>query len=190
MFIHNLEKLINRDPMLLLEEKEMSVASACVPCAIGHFSTSATLLNEAIRFKKDGLTSPQVLDDIAAALGEQNALERIDLTPEKIRSLPDWEKEMANIALERSRELRHKLETVQTMEELENLAADTEEFYKMLNRDWASKRLEDCPTCKINIQQEPAAEPQKQAGSLDDYVKRTSEKRRQYMEELKTKIGS
>jgi hypothetical protein len=175
--------------MLLLEEKEMSVASACVPCAIGHFSTSARLLDEAVRFKKDGLTSPQVLDDIAAVLGEQNALERIDLTPDKILTLPEWEREMADLALERSRELRHKLENIQSMEELESLAANTEEFYKKLNREWLSKRLEDCPTCKINIQQE-LAEPQKQAGSLDDYVKRTSEKRRQYMEELKTEIGS
>ena len=173
--------------MLLLEEKEMSVASACVPCSIGHFSTSATLLNEAVRFKKDGLTSPQVLDDIAAALGEQNALERIDLTPEKIRLLPDWEKEMANIALEKSRELRHRLEAVQSMEELENIAADTAEFYKMLNREWGSKRLTDCPTCKIQSDQEP--EPQ-QTSSLDDYVKRTSEKRKRYMEELKTEIRS
>src|SRR4030042_3565400 len=165
----------------------MGVASACLPCAVGHFSTSATLLNEAVRFKKDGLTSPQVLDDIAAALGEQNALERIDLTPEKIRLLPDWEKEMANMALEKSRELRHKLETVQSMEELENLAADTQEFYKLLNREWISKRLEDCPTCNIQANQEP--EPQ-QTSSLDDYVKRKSEKRRQYMDELKRKIGS
>lgn len=123
------------------------VKSACVPCAIGHFSTSARLLNEAVRFKADGLASPQVLDDIAAALGEQNALERIDLTPEKIRELPDWEQDMAQEALDRSRELRHKLETVKNMASLSELAADTEEFYKYLNREWQSKRIEECPDC-------------------------------------------
>ena len=123
------------------------VKSACVPCAIGHFSTSARLLNEAVRFKADGLKSPQVLDDIAAALGEQNALERIDLTPEKIRNLPEWEQEMAQMALDRSRELRHALETVKNMDDLQGLAADTEEFYKELNRDWQSKRIDDCPDC-------------------------------------------
>lgn len=124
------------------------VKSACVPCAIGHFSTSARLLNEAVRFKSEGLSSPQVLDDIAAALGEQNALERIDLTPEKIRELPEWEQDMAQEALDRSRELRHSLETVKSMDELMNLAADTEEFYKHLNRDWQSKRIDDCPDCQ------------------------------------------
>lgn len=124
------------------------VKSACVPCAIGHFSTSARLLNEAVRFRGDGMKSPQVLDDIAAALGEQNALERIDLTPEKIRKLPEWEQEMAQMALDRSRELRHKLETVLSMDELQEIAADTEEFYKELNRDWQSKRIDDCPDCE------------------------------------------
>lgn len=128
-------------------ENKSQVKSACVPCAIGHFSTSARLLNEAVRFKAEGLASPQVLDDIAGALGEQNALERIDLTPEKIRRLPSWEQDMAQEALDRSRDLRHKLETVKTMDDLMNLAADTEEFYKYLNREWQSKRLDDCPDC-------------------------------------------
>lgn len=123
------------------------VKSACVPCAIGHFSTSARLLNEAVRFRADGLASPQVLDDIAAALGEQNALERIDLTPEKIRELPSWEQNMAQEALDRSRELRHRLETVKNMDDLAELAANTEEFYKYLNREWQSKRIETCPDC-------------------------------------------
>lgn len=129
-------------------EDQNQVKSACVPCAIGHFSTSARLLNEAVRFKTEGLGSPQVLDDIAGALGEQNALERIDLTPAKIRKLPDWEQEMAQEALDRSRELRHKLETVKNMEELSALAADTEDFYRYLNREWQSKRIEDCPDCE------------------------------------------
>lgn len=162
------------------ESKE--VAKACVPCAIGHFAASATFLNEAVRFKKDGLTSPQVLDDIGGALGEQNALERIDLTPEKIRTLPDWEKEMANMASEKSRELRHKLESVQSMEELETIAADTQEFYMMLNREWASKRLEDCPTCKIE-----QLEKQPEKHSLDDYGKTVSERRRQLLEEIRAR---
>lgn len=117
------------------------VKSACVPCAIGHFTGSAKLLQEAVRFKKDGLSSPQVMDDIAEAIAEQNALERIDLTPAKIRDLPESEKEMANKALVKSRELRHKLETVENMDQLELYAAETEAFYKELNRGWLSKRL-------------------------------------------------
>jgi len=167
--------------------EERDVAKACVPCAVGHFSTSARLLNEAVRFKKDGLSSPQVLDDIAAALGEQNALERIDLTPEKIRTLPEWEREMAELALERSRELRHKLESLQNMEELESLAADTEEFYKKLNREWTVKRLEECPTCKINLQEEES-KPQKP--NLEQYGKTVAQRRQQLLEEIRSGIRS
>ena len=163
------------------------VKSACVPCAIGHFSTSATLLNEAVRFKKDGLTSPQVLDDIAQAIGEQNALERIDLTPAKIETLPDWEKEIAEKALERSRELRHTLESVQSMDELQSIAANTEEFYKWLNREWASKRLEKCPTCKIKVEAEPKPE---RSELLPDYGSVAAEARKKLFEEIRKEIGS
>ena len=123
------------------ENRINEVKSACVPCAIGHFSTSSRLLNEALRFRKDGLATPQVLDDITEALGEQNALERIDLTPAKIAVLPEWEREMAAQALDKSRELRHRLESVRNMEELEKIAIDTEQYYKHLNRNWLSTRL-------------------------------------------------
>lgn len=157
------------------------VKSACVPCAIGHFATSAKLLGEAVRFKKDGMKSPQVLDDIASALGEQNALERIDLTPAKIRILPDWEKDMAQMALDKSRDLRHRLETVKSMEELENIAADTEEFFRMLNRDWASKRMEDCPTCSAKAEELKSA-----LTHVDDgYSLFPEQKRRQFIDEIR-----
>ncbi len=160
-----------------------SVASACVPCAIGHFSTSARLLDEAVRFKNEGLTSPQVLDDISAVLGEQNALERIDLTPEKILALPEWERDLADMALERSRDLRHKLENIQSMEALETLAAETEAFYKKLNREWLSKRLEECPTCKIEPEKtEEASQPEVHEEPT------VAEKRRRFLEEIRSSL--
>lgn len=165
------------------------VKSACLPCGIGHFSTSSALLNEAIRFKKDGLASPQVLDDIAQAIGEQNALERIDLTPAKIENLPDWEKELVNEALEKSRELRHKLETVQNMDELQGIAAETEEFFKYLNREWTSKRLQECPTCQINADTDEAEEKVKvkveaPKNKLGEYGRKASEARQKLWVEI------
>jgi hypothetical protein len=164
-----------------------NIKSACVPCAIGHFSTSATLLNEAVRFKKDGLTSTQVLDDIAGAIGEQNALERIDLTSAKIEMLPDWEKEMAEKALEKSRELRHMLESVQSMEELQSIAAVTEEFYKWLNREWASKRLGNCPTCNVKVEAEPKP---RMSEPSQDYGSKVAEERRKFLEEIRGSMRS
>ncbi len=118
-----------------------AVATACVPCALGHFSTTAGLLNEAVRFKHEGITSNEVLDRIAKTLEELNTLERVDLTPEKIRSAPDWERDIAEEALQQSRSLRHRLETIKTIKELEQAAADTGGYYRTLNRVWWKQRF-------------------------------------------------
>jgi len=120
---------------------EDNIATACVPCALGHFSTSAGALNEAMRFKKDGINSDFVLDEIALAIQEQNILERMDLTPEKLQNTPGWERQIAEEALLQSRQLRHRLEGVQSMEELEQMAADTARFYKKINRAWYKGRF-------------------------------------------------
>ena len=117
------------------------IATACVPCALGHFSRSAGALNEAMRFKGEGMTSNEVLDRIASVLEEQNALERFDLTPEKLQRTPKWERQIAEEALQHSRQLRHRLEGIETIEELEQAAAETAGFYKKMNRDWYRGRF-------------------------------------------------
>ncbi|GAI59469.1 unnamed protein product, partial [marine sediment metagenome] len=111
-----------------LEQED--IATACVPCGVGHFAGAAKLLNEAVRFRDDGITSNQVLDDIAGAIGELNAMERVDLTPEKLQNTSSWERPIADEALRESRKLRHRLEGISSMEEVEQAAADSERFYK------------------------------------------------------------
>jgi len=120
---------------------ESNIASACVPCSLGHFSTSAGLLNEAVRFKDEGITSNEILDRIAKTLEEQNTLERVDLAPEKLQQTSGWEREIADEALQQSRKLRHRLEGIQTIEELEDAAADTASYYRTMNREWYKGRL-------------------------------------------------
>ncbi len=117
------------------------IATACVPCSIGHFAGAAKLLNEAIRFREDGIESNQVLDDIAGAIGELNAMERVDLTPERLQKTLGWERDIADKALRESRKLRHRLEVISSMEEIEKAAADTESYYKKLNREWYRSRF-------------------------------------------------
>ncbi len=118
-----------------------SVATACVPCALGHFSTSAGLLNEAVRFKNEGITSNEILDRVAKVLEEQNTLERVDLTEENIQSVLPWERKIAEEALEQSRRLRHSLESFSSIGQLEKAAADTSAFYRGLNRKWFKQRF-------------------------------------------------
>jgi len=124
------------------ETVAVEIAIACIPCAIGHFSTSSGLLKEAVRFKGEGMASNEILDRIAGTLEEQNALEREDLPPEKILRLPQWEKTIVEEALTQSRQLRHRLENIQTIEELEHAAADTKRYYIKLNRQWYKGRFE------------------------------------------------
>ncbi|MBA7578412.1 hypothetical protein ES708_20274 [subsurface metagenome] len=122
-----------------LEQED--IATACVPCGVGHFAGAAKLLSEAFRFRDDGITSNQVLDDIAGAIGELNAMERVDLTPEKLQNTFSWERPIADEALRESRKLRHRLEGISSMGEVEQAAADSERFYKKLFRGWFKRRF-------------------------------------------------
>jgi len=123
------------------QDQPEDIATACVPCAIGHYAGAAKLLNEAIRFRDDGIESNQVLDDIAGAIGELNGMERVDLTPERLQKTPGWERTIADEALRESRKLRHRLEGIGSMDEIEKAAADTESYYKKLNRQWYRERF-------------------------------------------------
>ena len=133
------------------------IATACVPCAIGHYAGAGRLLNEAIRFRDDGMGSNQVLDDIAGAIGELNAMERVDLTPERLSRTPSWEKAIAEEALRESRKLRHRLESLDRIEDVERAAVDTESYYKKLNRQWYRERFRHLGTGKAEAISERVA---------------------------------
>jgi len=127
------------------------IATGCLPCALSHFSTSAGLLNESVRFKGEGMTSNEILDRIAGAIEEQNSLERVDLSPVKIQHLPEWERPIAKEALEQSRQLRHALEGIQSTDELEKVAADTKRYYIKLNRQWFKGRFGNLGSEKAKV---------------------------------------
>jgi len=138
-----------QEPEPVLQQED--IATACVPCGVGHFAGAAKLLNEAVRFRDDGITSNQVLDDIAGAIGELNAMERVDLTPEKLQNTSSWERPIADEALRESRKLRHRLESISSMEEIEQAAADTESYYKKLYRQWFKQRFTHLGPAKAQI---------------------------------------
>ena len=141
--------LIEESPTIATPgEINEDIATACVPCAIGHYAGAGRLLNEAMRFRDDGMESNQVLDDIAGAIGELNAMERVDLTPERLSRTPPWEKAIAEDALRESRKLRHRLEGLSSMGNVEQAAVDTETYYKKLNRRWYRERFRHLGTGK------------------------------------------
>ncbi len=127
-------------------EKASGIVAGCVPCAIGHLGTCSGLTNEAVRFaKKDGVQSGEVIDRVNMCLDELNAMERVDLRPEMIVNLTEWEKELANQALVASRSARHDLEGLTSVEGLEQAAANIQTTRTAIGRGWFQKRLASMP---------------------------------------------
>ena len=128
------------------EGKASSIATGCVPCAIGHYSVCTGVLNESMRFARDkGMASNEVIDRIAHCLHELNALEREDLTSENIITLPKWEKDLAIEALNASRKTRHILEGATTIDALEQAVATTTTTNKQITRSWFKQRMANMP---------------------------------------------
>ena len=119
-----------------------SIEAGCIPCAIGHVGTCSGVLNEAMRFaKKDGMNHHEVIDRVNMCLDELNAMERIDLRPELTVNLSPWEKELADKALVASRSIRHGLEGLSSVADLERMAAITQSTRQEVGRAWFKNRL-------------------------------------------------
>ena len=93
-------------------------------CSSDHFSTTSGMLNEALRFKKEGMGSWEIQRRMGIALDELNAMERGDLHADQIARLTGKEKQLADEAKDDSRDLRHKINVIHSLEDLENVAAE------------------------------------------------------------------
>jgi len=111
---------------------------ACIPCGSDHFSTVAGGLSEAMRFaRSNGMDNEEVLNRIAVAQDELNAFERWDGSPDKLERLPEDERSLMNDMLNKSRQLRHQMSEVRTVDDLGKVAAEAQEA----NKDYRSKLL-------------------------------------------------
>lgn len=127
---------------VLYAEPKADIATGCVPCALGHLGTCTGLLNEAMRFaRSDGLDSTEVITRANMCLDELNAMERVDLRPEMIANLPDWEKKIANKALDQSRATRHGLEGLSSIDGLEKAAADMQSARQEIGVSWFKQKI-------------------------------------------------
>lgn len=132
-------------PLPILPQNKASGASikeskstACIPCSKAHISTISGALGESIRFaKKDGITHPEVVDRLGIATDELAIMERVDLAPYKIETLKGKERDLANWIVEKSRDLRHSLDTISNVEALEKTAAEAARFRdELLPKFW------------------------------------------------------
>ena len=125
-----------------VSEKSTKIATGCVPCSIGHLGTCSGLLNEAMRFARDkGIADEEVLGRVNMCLDELNSLERVDLRPEMINGLPEWEKSLAEKSLNLSRQLRHQLEDISSVPQLESIAGHTQTTRQEIGTTWMKERL-------------------------------------------------
>lgn len=147
-----LERIYGKDKPVVAPERELkklikeglkdtNIATACLPCTGSHLHACVGLLNEAMRFaRKDGI-SLEVVKRIDNCLGEIVAAERIDLTPEAIVNLPTKEKEIANEAAMKLREIRHDLENISSPDDLEQIAARAQELQHKITYQWFQSKL-------------------------------------------------
>lgn len=118
------------------------VATSCVGCAIGHLATCSGLLKECVRFTGEGMASPNIVDRLNTCLDELNAMERVDLLPNKIQLLPEWEKELAHRALNISRETRHFIEAgITSADQFEKVASNLINERQAIGNAWLQQKL-------------------------------------------------
>ena len=101
----------------------------CVSCGNDHFSTAAGILEESLRFAREGgIEHPEVIKRISIAEDELNEFERIDGAAEEVVKLPPDEKELMDAMLKASREMRHMLKEIKDVPRLEKTTADMQKI--------------------------------------------------------------
>jgi len=125
-------------------EGEVVKGTACIPCASDHFSTVAGLISdEAVRMaRRSGVQDEEVVRRILRASDQLNAMEREDLSVEKIAQLPPKEKELAVFAQNKAAEIRHELNNLKSVEDLEKVAVDIRNVRDTIGKEYFKSRLE------------------------------------------------
>jgi len=131
--------------------EKIASARACLSCADDHWSTISGALSEALRFARDeGISSDQVQGRIALARDEMNIMERVDLQPTAIAQLSGKEKELALWSLVHSRDFRHTVGNITTVDDLERAAARAKTLSEEHSKQYRQIRLshrEQCEEC-------------------------------------------
>lgn len=68
-------------------------------------------------------------------------MERIDLRAEKVNSLDQGEKEIADYTLKETRKLRHQLEHMKDVSDLETLTAGMQQLRTNIGKQWFENKL-------------------------------------------------
>jgi len=110
-------------------ETRSSVATQCRLCQEDHLAGAAGSLKEALRFARtEGINSPEVLKRLAKVKEELVTMERYDYAPEEIQKVTPAEREVIRKYLPQTRELRHDVGLISSVQDLEKTAAKAGEI--------------------------------------------------------------
>jgi hypothetical protein len=91
--------------------------------------------------RSDGVQSEEVISRINMCMDEISALVRVDLRPEMTVNLSSKDKELANEILVSSRYISHKLEGINDIADLEQIAAEAQGLRQKIGTKWFQQRL-------------------------------------------------
>lgn len=129
-------------PLPLVQQiRKTSKGKECRPCTSDHFATCAGILSESLRFARaDGMQSDEVQQRLALCAQEMNAWERWDAAPESFVALSDEDKDFLRKWLPKGRGFRHKLNAVESVEQLEMVAADAQRLHLEARKEINTRR--------------------------------------------------
>jgi len=163
-----------------------SKVSYCLECGEKHGNTAKVFLREALqRATVDGPESEGVMEKVRGIVEELTGYEadtnvEATLYP-KIASLNSMARELRKSIFASQAEIGGA-----TMDDLEQIKKDIDH---LVDETYNARQTEECPTCKIKEKTEDAAEKIiEEAFDLSIYGKAASEKRRQFLEEIKSGI--
>jgi len=138
------------------DSQSISKGTACIPCVNDHLSTCAGLVSdESVRMaRRNGVDDDEVVRRILHCSDQLNAMEREDLSVEKIVALPDWEKEIAIYAQNQTADIRHKLNNINTADDLESVAILIVESRDKIGKEWMKGRIKNMnPSEKAKVRE-------------------------------------
>jgi hypothetical protein len=147
---------INPEQEQPMRSQDISKGTACIPCVNDHLSTCTGLVSdESVRMaRRSGIDDDEVVRRILRCSNQLNAMEREDLSVEKIASLPDWEKEIAVYAQNEAADIRHKLNNISTVEDLVDVAGQITETRDKIGKEWFRGRIKNMsPSEKAKVRE-------------------------------------
>lgn len=127
-------------------EEKVEEGTACLPCVNGHFSVCSGLISdEAIRMARRHGIGDEEISRINKCLDQLNAMEREDLSIDKISELPQWEKDLALYAQSESAEIRHGLEHLESVDDLEHVALKIKKARMTVGQTYFKNKLAHMP---------------------------------------------